>query len=61
MSSPATHDHDHDDGAVHAHVSSVPFYVAVFLGLLFLTGLVGVRDMRPGVMADLVAGLGDGG
>jgi cytochrome c oxidase subunit 4 len=39
MSSPATHDHDHDDGAVHAHVSSVPFYVAVFLGLLFLTGM----------------------
>ena len=27
----------HDDGAVHAHISSVPFYVAVFLGLLFLT------------------------
>lgn len=39
MSSPATHDHDHDDGAVHAHVSSVPFYVTVFLGLLFLTGM----------------------
>jgi cytochrome c oxidase subunit IV len=34
------HDHaKHDDGAVHAHVSSVPFYVAVFLGLLFLTGM----------------------
>lgn len=29
----------HDDGAVHAHISSVPFYVAVFLGLLFLTGV----------------------
>src|SRR3954451_24999003 len=28
-----------DDGAVHAHISSVPFYVTVFLGLLFLTGL----------------------
>ena len=26
-----------DDGAVHAHISSVPFYVAVFLGLLCLT------------------------
>jgi cytochrome c oxidase subunit 4 len=38
--SAASHDHDHaDDGAVHAHVSSVPFYVAVFLGLLFLTGM----------------------
>lgn len=32
------HDSHADDGAVHAHVSSVPFYVAVFLGLLFLTG-----------------------
>lgn len=30
--------HEHvDDGAVHAHISSVPFYVAVFLGLLCLT------------------------
>ena len=28
-----------DDGAVHAHISSVPFYVAVFLGLLVLTGI----------------------
>ena len=28
-----------DDGAVHAHISSVPFYVTVFLGLLFLTGV----------------------
>jgi cytochrome c oxidase subunit 4 len=28
-----------DDGAVHAHVSSVAFYVAVFIGLLMLTGL----------------------
>ncbi len=38
----ATADHGHvahDDGAVHAHVSSVAFYVAVFLGLLTLTGL----------------------
>jgi cytochrome c oxidase subunit 4 len=32
------HDSHADDGAVHAHISSVPFYVAVFLGLLFLTG-----------------------
>jgi cytochrome c oxidase subunit 4 len=30
--------HEHaDDGGVHAHISSVPFYVAVFLGLLCLT------------------------
>jgi cytochrome c oxidase subunit 4 len=35
--STAQHGHS-DDGAVHAHVSSVPFYVAVFLGLLVLTG-----------------------
>ncbi len=43
MSTPttgATDAHGHaDDGAVHAHISSVPFYVAVFLGLLFLTGM----------------------
>lgn len=31
--------HAHDDGAVHAHVSSVPFYIAVFGGLLTLTVL----------------------
>jgi cytochrome c oxidase subunit IV len=32
--------HDsHDDGAVHTHVSSIPFYVAVFAALLTLTGL----------------------
>jgi len=32
------HDPQHaDDGAVHAHISSVPFYVAVFVGLLCLT------------------------
>jgi cytochrome c oxidase subunit 4 len=37
--STASHEQEHDDGAVHAHISSVPFYVAVFLGLLFLTGM----------------------
>jgi cytochrome c oxidase subunit 4 len=31
--------HAADDGAVHAHVSSIAFYVAVFVGLLLLTGL----------------------
>ncbi len=32
--------HGHaDDGGVHVHVSSVPFYIAVFLGLLVLTGM----------------------
>ena len=30
-------EHHADDGAVHAHISSVPFYVAVFVGLLCLT------------------------
>ena len=36
----STDAHEHaDDGAVHAHISSVPFYVAVFLGLLVLTGV----------------------
>ena len=39
MSSEATkHDeHGHDDGAVHAHVSSTFFYIAIFVGLLVLT------------------------
>lgn len=39
MSSEAKHDdaHGHDDGAVHAHVSSSFFYIAVFVGLLVLT------------------------
>lgn len=31
--------HGHDDGAVHAHISSVPFYVGIFIGLLTLTAL----------------------
>jgi cytochrome c oxidase subunit 4 len=34
------HGHDHaDDGAVHAHISPVPFYVAIFVALLFFTVL----------------------
>ena len=33
------HGHGHDDGAVHAHVSSLGFYIAVFVGLLILTGV----------------------
>jgi len=40
MSSHSTDAHGHaDDGAVHAHISSVPFYVGIFLGLLVLTCL----------------------
>ena len=32
--------HPHkDDGAVHAHISSTPFYVTVFLALIALTVL----------------------
>ena len=39
-STDAHHAHGHaDDGGVHVHVSSVPFYIAVFLGLLVLTGM----------------------
>ncbi len=34
--STALHPHK-DDGAVHAHISSTQFYVAVFLALIFLT------------------------
>jgi cytochrome c oxidase subunit 4 len=38
MSSSTHDDHGHaDDGAVHAHISSVPFYVGIFLTLLCLT------------------------
>ena len=32
-----THGHGHDDGAVHAHVSSSFFYMAVFAALICLT------------------------
>ena len=32
-----THGHGHDDGAVHAHVSSTFFYIAVFSALICLT------------------------
>ena len=30
---------NHDDGAVHTHVSSVPFYIGIFGALLTLTAL----------------------
>ncbi len=43
--SAAQHGHGADDGAVHAHISSVPFYVAVFLGALaILAGFEGALD-----------------
>jgi cytochrome c oxidase subunit IV len=34
----AKHDQD-DDGAVHAHISSAPFYIGIFICLLILTVL----------------------
>jgi cytochrome c oxidase subunit 4 len=37
MSAPAHDGHGHDDGAVHAHVSSTFFYIAVFSALICLT------------------------
>jgi cytochrome c oxidase subunit IV len=37
MSAPTAHGHGHDDGAVHAHVSSTFFYIAVFSALICLT------------------------
>jgi cytochrome c oxidase subunit 4 len=30
-------DHGHDDGAVHTHIASQPFYIAIFLALIMLT------------------------
>lgn len=32
-----THGHGHDEGAVHAHVSSTFFYIAIFAALICLT------------------------
>lgn len=32
----AGHDHD-DDGAVHVHIASTPFYLGIFAALIFLT------------------------
>ena len=37
MSAPAHDGHGHDEGAVHAHVSSTFFYIAVFSALICLT------------------------
>ncbi|MEZ4394950.1 MAG: cytochrome C oxidase subunit IV family protein [Polyangiales bacterium] len=31
------HDHAHDDGAVHAHISPVIFMIGIFAALIFLT------------------------
>jgi cytochrome c oxidase subunit 4 len=53
-------DHGDDDGAVHVHVSSVQFYVGIFLGLVFLTFLtvkVSYYDFGPAniIVAMLIA------
>jgi cytochrome c oxidase subunit 4 len=37
MSTNHTHGVEHDDGQVHAHVSSTPFYLGIFGGLIVLT------------------------
>ncbi|HEY4013426.1 MAG TPA: cytochrome C oxidase subunit IV family protein [Polyangiaceae bacterium] len=37
MSTNHTHAVDHDDGQVHAHISSTPFYLGIFGCLIFLT------------------------
>src|SRR5580692_9403004 len=37
MSSEHSHAHGADDGDVHVHISSTPFYIGIFLALIFLT------------------------
>jgi caa(3)-type oxidase subunit IV len=54
------HAHDADDGAVHSHISSVQFYVGIFLGLVCLTILtvkVSYYDFGPAniIVALLIA------
>jgi cytochrome c oxidase subunit 4 len=48
--------HHHDDGAVHAHISSVKFYVAILAGLMVLTLLtVGLASIHLGKLNLVVA------
>lgn len=52
MSSDHDHSHSHgaDDGAVHVHIASTPFYVGIFVGLVCLTVLtvkVSYYDFGP--------------
>ncbi len=43
------HDHGHDDGGVHAHVSSPKLYWVIFFALIFFTVLtVGVASIHLG-------------
>ena len=50
------HAHGKDDGAVHAHISSVPFYIAIFTALTFLTVVtVGVSYVHLGKANLIVA------
>jgi cytochrome c oxidase subunit 4 len=48
--------HHKDDGAVHAHISSVPFYIGIFMTLTFLTVVtVGVSYVHLGKANLIVA------
>jgi cytochrome c oxidase subunit 4 len=50
------HEHHKDDGAVHAHIASVPFYVGIFMALTFLTIVtVGVSYIHLGKANLIVA------
>ena len=58
--SPAGHSdadhHDVDDGQVHAHIGSLPGYVAIFFGLIMLTLLtVAVSNIHLGALNLVVA------
>jgi len=37
MSADHSHDHGHDDGAVHVHIASTRFYIGIFAALICLT------------------------
>ncbi len=52
----AGHDHHHDDGAVHAHIAPVMFYVGIFGALIFLTFVtVGVSYFDFGSANTIIA------
>ena len=56
MSQAHEHSGHGDDGAVHAHISSVPFYIAIFTALTFLTIVtVGVSYVHLGKANLIVA------
>jgi len=50
------HSHSADDGAVHAHISSIPFYLGIFGALITLTLLtVGIASIHLGALNLAVA------